>query len=98
DAIDDPVRQAHVREIEAWCQRTFAARHSAFIARKRDGFVRECHGDLHLGNMVLLDDAVVIFDCLEFNDALRWIDVASDGRSSPWTWKTAGGPTWRTGS
>ena len=78
DAIDDPVRQAHTRELEAWCQRTFAAHRPDFIARKRDGFVRECHGDMHLGNMILLDDAVVIFDCIEFNDAFRWIDVASD--------------------
>ena len=78
DAIDDPVRQAHTRELAAWCQRTFAARRLAFITRKRDGFVRECHGDMHLGNMILLDDAVVIFDCIEFNDAFRWIDVASD--------------------
>jgi predicted kinase len=33
---------------------------------------------MHLGNMILLDDAVVIFDCIEFNDTFRWIDVASD--------------------
>jgi len=78
DAIADPVRQAHAQEIEAWCQRTFAARRDVFIARKRDGFVRECHGDMHLGNMILLDDDVVIFDCIEFNDDFRWIDVASD--------------------
>ena len=78
DAIDDPVRQAHARDLEAWCQRTFAARCPDVVARQRAGFVRECHGDLHLGNMVLLDGAVVIFDCIEFNDALRWIDVASD--------------------
>ena len=78
DAIDDPVRQAHARQIEAWCQRTFAARRAAFVARKRDGFVRECHGDMHLGNMILLNDDVVIFDCIEFNEDFRWIDVASD--------------------
>ena len=64
--------------LEAWCQRTFAARRRDFRARKRHGFVRECHGDMHLGNMILLDDDVVIFDCIEFNDNLRWIDVASD--------------------
>ena len=40
--------------------------------------MRECHGDLHLGNMILQDDEVIIFDCLEFNDTFRWIDVASD--------------------
>src|SRR5215471_4582198 len=78
DAIADPVRQAHARDLERWCQHTFAARRSDFIARKRECFVRECHGDLHLGNMLLLDDKVVIFDCIEFNDTLRWIDVASD--------------------
>jgi aminoglycoside phosphotransferase family enzyme/predicted kinase len=78
DAVDDPVRQAHARELETWCQRTFAARRPDFEARKRDGFVRECHGDLHLGNMILQDDEVVIFDCIEFNDDFRWIDVASD--------------------
>jgi aminoglycoside phosphotransferase family enzyme len=76
--LDDPVRQAHVGRLAAWCQRTYAARRADFVARKRHGCVRECHGDLHLGNMILQDDAVVIFDCLEFNDTLRWIDVASD--------------------
>jgi uncharacterized protein len=40
--------------------------------------VREGHGDLHLANLLRLDDEVVAFDAIEFNDALRWIDVASD--------------------
>ena len=39
-----------------------------FEARRRDGFVRECHGDLHLGNIALIDGGVAIFDCIEFND------------------------------
>ncbi len=47
-------------------------------ARKRGGYIRECHGDVHLGNMALLDDKVVLFDCLEFNDNLRWIDVMNE--------------------
>ena len=46
--------------------------------RKRDGFVRECHGDLHLGNMALLGDKVTLFDCIEFNPELRWIDTISE--------------------
>jgi hypothetical protein len=78
DALDDPVRQVHAKELEHWCQRTCAARRPDFVARKRDGFVRECHGDMHLGNMILQDDEVVIFDCIEFNDTFRWIDVASE--------------------
>jgi predicted kinase len=40
--------------------------------------VRECHGDLHLENLLLLDGAFVPFDALEFNPNLRWIDVAND--------------------
>jgi aminoglycoside phosphotransferase family enzyme/predicted kinase len=78
DAIDDPVRQTHANALERWCRHTFFARHDDFAARKRDGFVRECHGDMHLGNMILQDDEVIIFDCIEFNDNLRWIDVASE--------------------
>ncbi len=46
--------------------------------RRAEGRVREGHGDLHLANLVLIGDQVVPFDGIEFNDALRWIDVASD--------------------
>ncbi|GAB1718427.1 MAG: hypothetical protein NTAFB09_01580 [Nitrosospira sp.] len=46
--------------------------------RRAQGFVRECHGDLHLGNIVLLDGQPVPFDGIEFDPALRWIDVASE--------------------
>jgi uncharacterized protein len=47
-------------------------------SRLREGWIRECHGDLHLGNLVLLGESVVAFDCLEFNPDLRWIDPQSD--------------------
>ncbi len=47
-------------------------------ARKAAGRVRECHGDLHLGNLVLIDGQVQLFDCIEFSEDLRWIDVASE--------------------
>jgi len=46
--------------------------------RRAEGRVREGHGDLHLANLLRLGDEVVAFDAIEFNDALRWIDVASD--------------------
>src|SRR5690606_30918008 len=46
--------------------------------RRMDGFVRHCHGDLHLGNIVLLDGAPVLFDCLEFDEALATIDTFYD--------------------
>lgn len=49
-----------------------------FAERLRAGRVRECHGDLHLGNLFLVDETIRAFDCIEFNAALRWIDVAND--------------------
>ena len=46
--------------------------------RHEQGAVRECHGDLHLGNLLVFGDRVLPFDCIEFNARLRWIDVMSE--------------------
>lgn len=46
--------------------------------RLSQGYVRECHGDAHLGNVARFEDHTCLFDCIEFNDELRWIDVLSD--------------------
>ena len=48
------------------------------IARGNAGCVRRCHGDLHLGNIVLIDNVPVPFDALEFSEALATIDVLYD--------------------
>jgi aminoglycoside phosphotransferase family enzyme/predicted kinase len=65
-----------------WLQRWTVGQHARleklFGERHRDGFVRECHGDLHLGNMVLIDGRVRIFDGIEFSPELRWIDVMNE--------------------
>jgi aminoglycoside phosphotransferase family enzyme/gluconate kinase len=47
-------------------------------ARAREGFVRHCHGDLHLRNIVEIDGEPVLFDALEFDDRLATIDVLYD--------------------
>ena len=47
-------------------------------ARAQAGFVRRCHGDLHLGNIVLLDGKPVLFDAIEFDPALATGDVLYD--------------------
>lgn len=46
--------------------------------RGRAGYVRRCHGDLHLGNIVMLDGRIVPFDALEFDERLASIDVLYD--------------------
>lgn len=47
-------------------------------ARRAAGFGRHCHGDLHLGNILLEDGRPILFDCIEFNDVLSEIDVQYD--------------------
>ncbi len=59
-------------------QREFAACHQLLAQRREKGFVRECHGDLHLGNVVLIGSQPVPFDGIEFNPGLRWIDVMNE--------------------
>jgi len=48
------------------------------IARENEGFVRRCHGDLHLGNIVLIDSAPMLFDAIEFNPVFATTDVLYD--------------------
>jgi uncharacterized protein len=48
------------------------------VSRKAEGHIRECHGDLHLGNIALIKEEIVIFDGIEFNDQFRWIDTISE--------------------
>lgn len=46
--------------------------------RRDDGMVRQCHGDLHLRNIVLIDGQATLFDAIEFNDQIACIDVLYD--------------------
>jgi len=64
--------------LSAWTEREHAARRGAFLRRRKEGFVRECHGDLHLNNIARIDGELTIFDCIEFNESMRWIDVMSE--------------------
>lgn len=46
--------------------------------RVKDGFIKDCHGDLHLEHINLRDEGICIYDCIEFNERFRYIDIASD--------------------
>lgn len=69
---------ARLMALQRWTEAQFAQLRPLMMARKHWGFVRECHGDLHLANMVLIDQQVRLFDCIEFSEDLRWIDVACE--------------------
>lgn len=76
--LSDPGDLERLAALRRWSQRVFGSLHRTLAARRRDGFVRECHGDMHLGNLAFLDHRVVAFDCIEFDPGLRWIDVMSE--------------------
>lgn len=76
--IDDPRLRARLTALREASARAWRARKDVLASRKRGGFVRECHGDLHLGNMARIDARIVIFDGIEFSEELRWIDVMSE--------------------
>ncbi len=64
--------------VDGWIRRELERRRAAIEARKAMGRVRECHGDLHAGNVVRVGGRLLPFDALEFNPLLRWTDVAAD--------------------
>jgi aminoglycoside phosphotransferase family enzyme/predicted kinase len=67
-----------LQTLHDWTQREGERLAPLFAARKAAGQVRECHGDLHLGNLVQLADGPQLFDAIEFSQALRFIDPVAD--------------------
>ncbi|MCI0504931.1 MAG: AAA family ATPase [Gammaproteobacteria bacterium] len=65
-------------ELETWNNAEFSRIAVQLVTRKKNGFVRECHGDLHLGNIAIFKNRIMPFDCIEFNPDFRWIDVISE--------------------
>lgn len=71
---------AHTRveRLRTWTVAEHARLIDTFARRKKDNRIRECHGDMHLGNIALIGEHITVFDCIEFNDDFRWIDVMND--------------------
>ncbi|BAN50601.1 bifunctional aminoglycoside phosphotransferase/ATP-binding protein [Metapseudomonas resinovorans] len=93
DAVMMPVRQnfeqirpligekadlQQLEALEAWAESSHERLEPLLAKRKQQGFIRECHGDIHLGNATLIDGEVVLFDCIEFNEPFRFTDVYAD--------------------
>lgn len=76
--VRDAAGRALVARLRAWQQACHRTLRAVFERRQADGFVREGHGDLHCGNILTLDGNVAAFDCIEFDETLRWIDVMHD--------------------
>lgn len=76
--VEDEHDISRLKKLRQWSEHERDSLKGHIASRKKNGFVRECHGDMHLGNMALVDGKVVIFDCIEFNDFFRWTDVMSE--------------------
>ncbi len=67
-----------IQHLRHWTIAELKRLRPALRRRLAQGYVRECHGDLHLANIVRLADGITPFDCIEFSHDFRYIDVASD--------------------
>jgi aminoglycoside phosphotransferase family enzyme/predicted kinase len=76
--LDTDAEVANLDALAAWTERQHTLCAASMARRRGEGFVRECHGDLHLGNIAFFEGELTIFDCIEFNEEMRWIDVMSE--------------------
>lgn len=78
ERLRDRARQNLLTRLENWSDFELTSLENILCFRRENGMVRNCHGDLHLGNIALIADAVCLFDCIDFNEEFRWIDVMSE--------------------
>jgi aminoglycoside phosphotransferase family enzyme/predicted kinase len=79
--IAEHLRARELRDLDGlreWTEDRAASIAPLVDRRAADGRYRECHGDLHLENLLSLDGEILAFDALEFDPKLREIDVASE--------------------
>ena len=75
---DDAEITSLCNQIRTWSEAALDKRSKLIAQRKQQGSVRECHGDMHMANIILPEGEPVIYDCIEFSEDLRWIDTISE--------------------
>ena len=78
ERLSGAAHRTRLADLEAWSRQRFTEVADLVASRLRDGWIRECHGDLHLGNIVRTGAGLRLFDCIEFDPGLRWIDVLNE--------------------
>jgi aminoglycoside phosphotransferase family enzyme/predicted kinase len=73
-----PQTQTQYQETKDYTDAFFANNPELFNRRIANNKIRECHGDLHLRNIALWQDKILLFDCIEFNEPFRFVDVMYD--------------------
>ena len=78
DFIGKTLSRAAFETIRFYTDRFFKRHAALFASRVRGKWIRDCHGDLHLEHIHITSRALHIYDCIEFNDRFRYVDVAND--------------------
>jgi aminoglycoside phosphotransferase family enzyme/predicted kinase len=73
-----PQLRPDIKTVTQWACDSHRSLRALIKTRVREGFYRPGHGDLHLGNLVMIGHQVVAFDALEFNEGLRQTDIIND--------------------
>jgi aminoglycoside phosphotransferase family enzyme/adenylate kinase family enzyme len=76
--VDAPAERERLLAMQQWTLDRFEALRGDLAKRVADGLIREGHGDMHLGNIAIEHEQTIIFDGIEFNADLRWIDVINE--------------------
>ncbi len=71
-------QDSRILKTSHWTEKALGALEPFFTKRRQSGFIRQCHGDLHLGNIAWENNKPIIFDCIEFSETLRCIDVVNE--------------------
>lgn len=70
--------QSQFDQTRQYTDRLFAEQEALFKQRIQCNWIRECHGDVHLRNIALWQNRIYLFDCIEFNEFFRFVDVMFD--------------------
>lgn len=76
--IGAPQTQEQFDRTRDYSDRFFSERAGLLQQRRQSGWIRACHGDLHLGNICYWQQQMMLFDCIEFNEPFRFVDVMYD--------------------
>lgn len=76
--VGGPQTQQQFDETRQYTDRLFAEQQDLFASRVQHNWIRECHGDVHLRNIALWNDRILLFDCIEFNEPFRFVDTMFD--------------------
>lgn len=86
DFIGRTITNKQFDAIENYARNFLKARHGLFTKRVENGFIKNCHGDIHSEHICIAygdcatctTDGICIFDCIEFNERFRYSDTVAD--------------------